>query len=184
MAYRMEKYYESVPKEISNMKILGMLFLAKNLHYRYKVGDKWYYSEIDLDHIWKDVYLSSEWLPLQLGDQFMVYFSKNNPVRHQVLFDMPTDRQYQKYKELSLDICNQSMVWKVNEGQELKSKYCNCLLKILDEEVGLSGFGHVIFHQVESDNNSRYNMSTFQNLLKKEGLMTQNRRLRWKLDWS
>lgn len=97
--------------------------------------------------------------PLESKDEFIIKYSKYKPEEHEFNFDLPTEKQIQKYT-------NRAIEKQLKLFPDKSRLHATCLVKLGFKIKGVSALADFYFQDISENDNSKHNVNTYKRLIR------------------
>jgi len=97
--------------------------------------------------------------PLETNDEFLIKYSKYKPEKHQFSFDLPTEKQIEKYTQRAIDK-------QVSTFPNKSKEHARCLVNIGFGMKGNSALADFYFQDKSENENSKHNANSYKRLIR------------------
>ncbi len=126
-----------------------------NAAYTFQHKKQDFIRHIDLPVLSDGTILTENGFPALVGDQFLVEYYFQDPLKNNLLFSRPTKDQIDQYEGRLLNKLK-------HVSPDLSTDYCNCIMKAYYNISGLNGYLELYFRNVSPTENPTYNNETYQ----------------------
>lgn len=149
---KLAKTYNSGNKKIQ---------INADTHYSFSVNNNLYYGGINTNNL-------AGSFSINPNDEFMVFFDPNNPNKHQLMLNMPSNSQINKFKQAARSTCVLQNLNNFNYDTLAVAQYCTCLSYYAYENYGIDGLQNMNAEGLTPLQNKNYNSLTYKAFLKQK----------------
>ena len=128
---------------------------AEKIYYQYIVNGKWFTGNIKKELIQPE----NNGMPVEVGDEFSTQFALDNPLIHQIDFNLPSQKQLQVYFKRAFEK-------QVAHHPEFSAQKVQCMIEVAYELEGLPVFADFYFQDLSPEENVLHNNFTYKRLVR------------------